>query len=108
MNHVANNKILKSQLLSPDSTVSAICNRQSELYSLLKIVNSRLSNAPDGTLRIARRGNAHKYYHRLYSSDRIGTYRNKSLVQEKLFSNTTLPSILNIYIIHLTKQGRNL
>lgn len=77
MNHVANNKILKSQLLSPDSTISAICNRQSELRSLLKIVNSRLSNAPDGTLRIARRGNAHQYYHRLYSSDRTGTYIKK-------------------------------
>ena len=64
MNHIANNRILNAMLLSPDLTISAVSNRQSELILLLNTINSRLSNAPDGTLRIAKRGNAHQYYHR--------------------------------------------
>ena len=59
MNHIANNRILNAMLLSPDLTISAVSNRQSELILLLNTINSRLSNAPDGTLRIAKRGNAH-------------------------------------------------
>lgn len=54
MNHIANNRILNAMLLSPDLTISAVSNRQSELILLLNTINSRLSNAPDGTLRIAR------------------------------------------------------
>lgn len=64
-------------LLSPDLTISAVSNRQSELISLLNTINSRLSSAPCGTLRIAKRGNAHQYYHRTDSTDRTGTYIKK-------------------------------
>ena len=77
MNHIANNRILNAMLLSPDLTISAVSNRQSELILLLNTINSRLSNAPDGTLRIAKRGNAHQYYHRTDSTDRTGTYIKK-------------------------------
>ena len=52
MNHIANNRILNAMLLSPDLTISAVSNRQSELILLLNTINSRLSNAPDGTLRM--------------------------------------------------------
>ena len=77
MNHIANNRILNAMLLSPDLTISAVSNRQSELISLLNTINSRLSSAPGGTLRIAKRGNAHQYYHRIDSTDRTGTYIKK-------------------------------
>lgn len=77
MNHIANNRILKEKPLSPDLTIKTVSNRQSELISILNAINSRLINAPDGTLRIANRGNAHQYYHRLHSSDRTGTYIKK-------------------------------
>lgn len=77
MNHIANNRILKEKLLSPDLTISAISNRHAELILLLNTINSRLSNAPDGTLRIAQRGNAHQYYHRIDSTDRKGAYIKK-------------------------------
>lgn len=46
MNHIANNRILNAMLLSPDLTISAVSNRQSELISLLNTINSRLSSAP--------------------------------------------------------------
>lgn len=45
MNHIANNRILNAMLLSPDLTISAVSNRQSELILLLNTINSRLSNA---------------------------------------------------------------
>ena len=80
MNHIANNRILNAMLLSPDLTISAVSNRQSELILLLNTINSRLSNAPDGTLRIAKRGNAHQYYHRTDSTDRTGTYIKRNLI----------------------------
>ena len=79
MNHIANNRILNAMLLSPDLTISAVSNRQSELILLLNTINSRLSNAPDGTLRIAKRGNAHQYYHRTDSTDRTG----RKLLEER-------------------------
>lgn len=77
MNHIANNRILKEKPLSPDLTIGAISNRHAELILLLNTINSRLSNAPAGTLRIAQRGNAHQYYHRIDSTDRKGTYIKK-------------------------------
>lgn len=77
MNHVASNRILKDKPLSPDLATSAISNRQSELISLLNTINSRLINAPNGTLRIANRGHAHQFYHRTGSTDRTGTYIKK-------------------------------
>lgn len=77
MNHIANNRILKEKPLSPDLTIGAISNRHTELILLLNTINSRLSNAPAGTLRIAQRGNAHQYYHRIDSTDRKGTYIKK-------------------------------
>ena len=42
MNHIANNRILNAMLLSPDLTISAVSNRQSELILLLNTINSRL------------------------------------------------------------------
>ena len=77
MNHIANNRILKEKPLSPDLTIKVVSSRRSELISILNSINSRLTNAPDGTLRIANRGNAHQYYHRTASSDLTGTYIKK-------------------------------
>ena len=50
--------------LTPDTVISTIINRQSELSSLLDTINTRLDEAPTGTLRIANRGNRPQYYHR--------------------------------------------
>ena len=38
MNHIANNRILNAMLLSPDLTISAVSNRQSELILLLNTI----------------------------------------------------------------------
>ena len=102
MNHIANNRILNAMLLSPDLTISAVSNRQSELILLLNTINSRLSNAPDGTLRIAKRGNAHQYYHRTDSTDRTGT-SNMNFMLLKLFLRTILLNRLSIYTILLMR-----
>lgn len=109
MNHIANNRILNAMLLSPDLTISAVSNRQSELILLLNTINSRLSNAPDGTLRIAKRGNAHQYYHRTDSTDRTGTYIKKksnlnlakSLAQKEYDSKSSMKSNMNFMLLKL-------
>ena len=71
------NRILSHDSLSPDIILNLLIKRQSELTKLLKSINSRLHNAPTGTLRIAKRGNAPQYYHRLGPKDIKGTYIKK-------------------------------
>ena len=102
MNHIANNRILNAMLLSPDLTISAVSNRQSELILLLNTINSRLSNAPDGTLRIAKRGNAHQYYHRTDSTDRTGTYIKIILEAEKSSQNIFAPIVFYQSFVFVT------
>ena len=57
MNNINNNRILPHFPLTPDIVISTIIDRQSELFSLLDTINTRLDEAPAGTLRIANRGN---------------------------------------------------
>ena len=71
------NRILSHDSLSPDIILNLLIKRQSELTKFLKSINSRLHNAPTGTLRIAKRGNAPQYYHRLGPKDIKGTYIKK-------------------------------
>lgn len=71
------NRILSHDSLSPDIILNLLIKRQSELTKLLKSINSSLHNAPTGTLRIAKRGNAPQYYHRLDTKDIKGTYIKK-------------------------------
>lgn len=77
MNNINNNRLLPHCPLTPDTVISTIINRQSELSSLLDTINTRLDEAPAGTLRIANRGNRPQYYHRLDSNDRKGSYIKK-------------------------------
>lgn len=106
------NRILSHDSLSPDIILNLLIKRQSELTKLLKSINSRLHNAPTGTLRIAKRGNAPQYYHRLGPKDIKGTYIKKK--QLNLIKNLAQKeyditlSILNICMTHLTKQEKSL
>ena len=77
MNNINNNRLLPYFPLTPDTVISTIIDRQSELSSLLDTINTRLDEAPAGTLRIANRGNRPQYYHRLDSNDRKGSYIKK-------------------------------
>ena len=52
MNNINNNRLLPHCPLTPDTVISTIINRQSELSSLLDTINTRLDEAPAGTLRI--------------------------------------------------------
>ena len=70
MNNINNNRLLPHCPLTPDTVISTIINRQSELSSLLDTINTRLDEAPAGTLRIANRGNRPQYYQRLDSKNR--------------------------------------
>ena len=60
MNNINNNRLLPYFPLTPDTVISTIIDRQSELSSLLDTINTRLDEAPAGTLRIANKiGRAH-------------------------------------------------
>ena len=67
-------KAIKKTELRPDFLVKYIKERKAELEQILIEKNAALEEAPDGKLRIDRKGNSPQYYHRKDRSKTKGCY----------------------------------
>lgn len=63
--------------LSPDTLKESIIKRHDELSAILDNVQRRISNAPDGSLRTARKAHGYQFYHKVKTNDTKGTYIRK-------------------------------
>ena len=63
--------------LAPDTIKESVMCRHSQLSLLLADIQGRISNAPEGSLRTARKAHGCQYYHKVEVNDTKGTYIKK-------------------------------
>lgn len=73
-----NHNVEHISTLTPDTIKESVMKRHEELSSILSNIHSRISHAPDGSLRTAQKANGYQYYHKVKVGDTKGRYIKKN------------------------------
>ena len=130
MGDIQNYNMEHVDTLAPDTIKESVMCRHSQLSLLLADIQGRISNAPEGSLRTARKAHGCQYYHKVEVNDTKGTYIKKHnynlaielaqkdydlrieqcLLKELNFLEVILkkynPSKFSIFMIHLTASAK--
>ena len=74
----SNHNVEHISMLTPDTIKESVMKRHEELSSILSNIHSRISHAPDGSLRTAQKANGCQYYHKVKVGDTKGKYIKKN------------------------------
>ncbi len=74
----SNHNVEHISMLTPDTIKESVMKRHEELSSILSNIHSRISHAPDGSLRTAQKANGCQYYHKVKVGDTKGRYIKKN------------------------------
>ena len=77
MRDIQNYNMEHVDTLAPDTIKESVMCRHSQLSLLLADIQGRISNAPEGSLRTARKAHGCQYYHKVEVNDTKGTYIKK-------------------------------
>jgi len=77
MGDIQNYNMEHVDTLAPDTIKESVMCRHSQLSLLLADIQGRISNAPVGSLRTARKAHGCQYYHKVEVNDTKGTYIKK-------------------------------
>ena len=77
MGDIQNYNMEHVDTLAPDTIKESVMCRHSQLSLLLAYIQGRISNAPEGSLRTARKAHGCQYYHKVEVNDTKGTYIKK-------------------------------
>ena len=122
MRDIQNYNMEHVDTLAPDTIKESVMCRHSQLSLLLADIQGRISNAPEGSLRTARKAHGCQYYQKVEVNDTKGTYIKKhnynfaiELAQKDydlrieqclLKELNFLEVILKKYMIHLTASAK--
>lgn len=130
MGDIQNYNMEHVDTLAPDTIKESVMCRHSQLSLLLADIQGRISNAPEGSLRTARKAHGCQYYHKVEVNDTKGTYIKKHnynfaielaqkdydlrieqcLLKELNFLKSYLRNIIHqkssIFMIHLTASAK--